>query len=155
MMAPGAKVITMKNHILSAGVIIVRGLPAPRYLLLRAFQHWDFPKGMVERGESPLDGAKREVWEETGLRGLDFRWGHIFQETRPYGPGKIARYYLAESPEGEVYLPVNPVLGRPEHEEFRWVGFDDAYALVGPRLRPILNWADWLVTHDSRAGAQR
>ncbi len=139
----------MKTYILSAGVIIVRDLPAPRYLLLRAFQYWDFPKGVVEPGEDPFVGARREVEEETGLTDLRFHWGKTFQETRPYGVGKIARYYLAESPDGEVFLPVNPVLGRPEHEEFRWADFDTARNLLGPRLKPILNWADWLATHDS------
>jgi bis(5'-nucleosidyl)-tetraphosphatase len=137
----------MKQYVLSAGVIIVRGRPDPRYLMLRAFQYWDFPKGIVEPGEEPLAGALREVYEETGLTGLQFKWGHVYQETKPYGFGKIARYYLAESTEGEVYLPVNPALGRPEHEEFRWLAYREANALVGSRLRPILNWADWLVTH--------
>ncbi|BBL74815.1 NUDIX domain-containing protein [Methylomagnum ishizawai] len=136
-----------KSYILSSGVIIVRGLQSPHYLLLRAFQYWDFPKGVVEPGEDPFMGAQREVEEETGLTGLLFHWGKTFQETRPYGIGKIARYYLAESPEGEVFLPVNPALGRAEHEEFRWVDFKAARSLVGPRLKPILNWADWLVTH--------
>jgi bis(5'-nucleosidyl)-tetraphosphatase len=115
--------------------------------MLRAFQYWDFPKGIVEPGEEPLDGALREVLEETGLSGLHFKWGYGYQETKPYGIGKIARYYLAESPEGEVYLPVNPDLGRPEHEEFRWVSYCEANGLIAARLRPILNWADWLVTH--------
>lgn len=141
----------MKSYILSAGVIIVRNLAAPRYLLLRAYEYWDFPKGVVEPGEDPFHGAQREVEEETGLRDLVFRWGKTYQETRPYGPGKIARYYLAEAPEGEVFLPVNPLLGRPEHEEFRWVDFEGARHLLGPRLKPILNWADWLATYDSDA----
>ncbi|MGZ8244179.1 NUDIX domain-containing protein [Methylomagnum sp.] len=144
----------MKNYVLSAGVIIVRGLPAPRYLLLRAFQYWDFPKGIVEPGEAPLDGACREVLEETGLSQLNFRWGKVYQETKPYGVGKIARYYLAEAPEGEVYLPVNPILGRPEHDEFRWVDFRAAHGLLGARLRPILNWADWLVMHDAEGDGE-
>lgn len=142
----------MKKYVLSAGVIIVRGLPEPRYLLLRAFQYWDFPKGIVEPGEEPWDGAQREVWEETGLQDLSFRWGRIYQETRPYGFGKIARYYVAESLEGEVYLPVNPALGRPEHEEFVWATYAEARALLRSRLWPILDWADRLVT---RGGGTR
>jgi 8-oxo-dGTP pyrophosphatase MutT (NUDIX family) len=136
----------MKNHVLSAGVIIVRGLPAPRYLLLRAFRYWDFPKGIVEPGEEPLAAARREVREETGLMLLNFRWGEAYRETGPYGAGKIARYYLAESPEGDVYLPVNPALGKPEHDEFRWVDFEAAHALLGTRLRPVLHWADNIIS---------
>ncbi len=141
----------MKTHTLSSGVVIVRLWPdQPRYLILRAFNYWDFPKGMVEAGEDPLQAAIREVLEETGLS-LDlqnFRWGWGYQETAPYGVGKIARYYLAESREGEPFLPVNPSLGKPEHEEFRWATYQEAQAVMPPRLKPILNWADWLVQRD-------
>ena len=54
----------------------------------------------------------REVWEEAGLRDLVFRWGKGFQETPPYGVGKIARYYLASTQTSDVELPVNPLIGR-------------------------------------------
>ena len=30
-------------------------------------RHWSFPKGHVEKGESPIETAKRECKEETGL----------------------------------------------------------------------------------------
>jgi 8-oxo-dGTP pyrophosphatase MutT (NUDIX family) len=30
-------------------------------------KNWELPGGMVERGESPMEGAVREVQEETGL----------------------------------------------------------------------------------------
>lgn len=136
----------MKTYTLSAGVVVVRLIAQqPHYLVLRAFNYWDFPKGVVERGENPLEAAVREVREETGLTGLDFCWSKGYQETPPYGAGKIARYYLAESRDGEVFLPINPALGKPEHEEFRWVTYEAAQALLSPRLKSILNWADWLV----------
>ena len=69
---------------------------------------------MVDAGEEPLAAAVREVEEETGRSQiLDFRWGHVFQETEPYGnKNKIARYYIAESKEGEAHLPVSPELGQ-------------------------------------------
>ncbi len=127
---------------LSAGVVIVRDVEHdPKYLLLRAYNYWDFPKGEVEEGEEPLHAAIREAQEETTLTGLDFRWGHEYRETPPYGRGKVARYYLAAVGQAQVSLPVNPELGRPEHDEFRWLAYEEARALLNERLKVILDWA--------------
>ncbi len=132
----------MKQPLLSAGVIIVNlEQGEPRYLLLRAYQHWDFPKGLVEAGEDPLQAAIREVEEETTIRQLDFSWGMDYRETPPYGRGKIARYYLARTSQSAVELPVSPELGRPEHDEYRWLDYQAARRLLNERLRPILDWA--------------
>jgi diadenosine hexaphosphate hydrolase (ATP-forming) len=38
-----------------------------RWVLIRRGREWLFPKGHLERGESPADAAVREVKEETGL----------------------------------------------------------------------------------------
>jgi 8-oxo-dGTP pyrophosphatase MutT (NUDIX family) len=134
-------------RLLSAGVVLVRpsGVSS-RYLVLRAYRNWDFPKGVVEPGENPLDAAVREVREETSLDGLDFRWGHGFRETEPYARGKVARYYLAAPPSSsQVRLVPSPELGRPEHHEFRWAPRDEAARLLPPRLQPVLEWAVSLV----------
>lgn len=131
-----------KTTTLSAGVVIVRDTTiGPRLLLLRAFNYWDFPKGVVEPGETPLAAARREVAEETGLVELDFSWGDIYRETGPYGQGKVARYYLASTSHKRITLPVNPELGRPEHHEYRWVMPEEARELLSARLQPILRWA--------------
>jgi bis(5'-nucleosidyl)-tetraphosphatase len=137
----------MKNQpTVSAGVVIVRRFDDHyRYLLLRAGSYWDFSKGMVEPGEDPLAAAIREVEEETTLADLDFRWGHAFTETEPYGKNKIARYYIAESPQGEVFLPVSEELGKPEHDEFRWLEYDAARGLLVPRVLAVLDWAGKII----------
>lgn len=131
----------------SAGVVVVRR-HADRWqcLVLRAYAYWDFPKGALEAGEAPLAAAIREVEEETGLAGLVFRWGEAFRDTEPYSGGKIARYYVAEAPAGDVTLPVSPELGRPEHDEFRWLSFEEAKRLLVPRVQRIAEWAEGLLT---------
>ena len=89
----------------------------------------------------PLATARREVREETGIEKLDFRWGEEFTETPPYSKNKVARYYLAETSETAVKLPVSVTLGRPEHHESRWLTFDEAIALAVPRIAAVLAWA--------------
>jgi bis(5'-nucleosidyl)-tetraphosphatase len=111
------------------------------YLLLRAFNHWDFPKGMVEEGEEPLAAAIREVREESTIEDLDFAWGSNSTQTGPYSGGKVARYYLAATTTSDVSLPINPMIGRAEHSEYRWVDFDAALELVSPRVKPVVRWA--------------
>jgi 8-oxo-dGTP pyrophosphatase MutT (NUDIX family) len=129
--------------ILSAGIVVVRREDGrSKFLLLRAFRNWDFPKGEVEPGESPLEAARRETREETGLTDLDFRWGTVFKETAPYNRGgKVARYYIAESRESNVVFAVNPSIGAPEHHEYRWVLRDELQRLAPARLQPIVAWA--------------
>jgi len=131
-----------RSQRLSAGVVVVRQTEKGwRFLLLRAFNHWDFPKGMVEEGEEPRAAAVREVQEESLIDDLDFAWGDTTTQTGPYSRGKVARYYIARTATEAVALPVNPELGRPEHSEFRWVDYDEAMELVSPRVRPVLQWA--------------
>ena len=126
----------------SYGVIPVRRFPdGYRFLVLRAYANWDFAKGMIDPGEDPLACAERELKEETSLEGAVFRWGEDFAETAPYSHGKIARYFLAEVSEGEVFLPVSEELGKSENDEYRWVTPNEARKLLPARLQPILEWA--------------
>jgi len=126
----------------SAGVVVVRELKGSwRFLMLRAYRNWDFPKGLVESGEQPLEAAIREVREETMIDSLEFRWGEVYRETAPYSHKKIARYYVAQTSIEAVTLPERPELGRAEHNEWRWVTFEQGLALCSPRLDPIIRWA--------------
>jgi 8-oxo-dGTP pyrophosphatase MutT (NUDIX family) len=140
---------------LSAGVVVLRETQdGRRFLLLRAYSYWDFPKGAVEPGETPLQAAVREVQEETGLHDLEFKWGEAYRETEPYNRGKVARYYLASSRQEKIILAANPETGIHEHIEYRWVSYAQALKLITPRVKLILDWADAL-TQESRPQMSR
>ena len=133
--------VSEKKPIRAAGAVVFRRTPGGiRLLVLRAYNNWDFPKGLVESGEDQLSAARREVKEETGLTDVEYPFGDEYRETVPYAANKTARYYLAETDEHDIELPVSTALGRPEHHEFRWVSLDEAEELLPPRLTVILDW---------------
>ena len=136
----------MNESRLSCGVVVARKTDAGWVtLMLRAFHHWDFPKGIRERGEEPMQAAIREVDEETGVSELSFDWGDRFFETGPYSRGKIARYFIATTTQEEVEMGISPETGEPEHHEWRWVTFDEAFDLGAPRVRSIVQWARQII----------
>lgn len=114
---------------------------SPVILILRAYKNWDFPKGGADEGESPLEAAKREMIEETGIQQFMLEWGEVSMDTEIYSGGKVATYYPVRVEKREITLPVNEELGRPEHDEYRWVSSDEAHSLLPLRLIPILDWA--------------
>lgn len=130
----------------SCGAVVVRHTGEGwRLLMLRVFRHWDFPKGLMEAGETPEQTALREVREESGIADLSFPWGMAYLDTGPYSRGKVARYYLAETLTSQVQLLPSPDTGRPEHSEYRWVSMVQARRLAAPRVRGVIDWAEGLL----------
>lgn len=136
----------MSDGRLSCGIVLARATDDGYVtLMLRAYHHWDFPKGLMEEGEAPVEAAIREVREETGIATVGFEWGERHMETGPYSRGKTARYFLARTDEEEVVLGPSPDTGEPEHHEWRWVSFDEAYDLASPRVRQVVRWARQII----------
>jgi 8-oxo-dGTP pyrophosphatase MutT (NUDIX family) len=138
--------VSEQSDKLSCGVVPLRRSHG-RWLtlMLRAYRNWDFPKGLCEAGETPIEAAIREVGEETGIHELSFDWGDKFVETGPYNRGKIARYYLASTDQEEVVMGIVPELGRAEHHQSLWLDFDRAHDLAAPRVRMVVQWARQIV----------
>jgi bis(5'-nucleosidyl)-tetraphosphatase len=90
--------------------------------------HWDFPKGNVEGGETEVEAARREVFEETGITNLQFVEGYIqsiFYKYRRDGNlvQKKVSFYLAQTQSRNVKLS-------NEHQDFRWADYHAALRIL-------------------------
>lgn len=108
---------------------------------------WMIPKGMVEPGEAPAEAALREFEEETGtkLTAVAFPLATVRQSG-----GKIVEAFALEgdldpgairSNEFEVEWPPRSGKRRrfPEVVEARWMGFDEARAMMLPSQLPLID----------------
>ena len=79
---------------------------------------WDALSGRIRPGEHPLDAARREVGEESGLEiRIDPRpiTSYVAKRNRD---AMVVVAYRAESETGEVVLS-------PEHDEFSWMTIEE------------------------------
>ena len=144
----GIAIEDAQDMIQSAGTIIVdrdQNPSDPHVLCLRAYSNWGFPKGRADPGEDKEQTASRETLEETGLEGgADWSFTGEQTPTVTYGSGKkrkTASYFMADRlSEKQPYLPVNPELGRPEHDEWRWVPASQLYDIMPKRLGPVIEY---------------
>ena len=87
---------------------------------------WSLPKGKLASGESEVDGAIREVLEETGYR---VRLGRALGETRyvkeqaGFLRPKVVRWWAMEATSG-AFTPTREV------DEMRWVSLAEAHDLL-------------------------
>ena len=138
--------MTMNDERMSCGVVLARVTGTGwMTLMLRAYNHWDFPKGIQEVGEAPLETALRELGEEAGIESVVFEWGDHRIVTGPYRSGKTACYFIAKTTQQDVVMGISPATGVPEHNEWRWVSFDTAYDLSTPRVRQVVQWARQII----------
>jgi bis(5'-nucleosidyl)-tetraphosphatase len=141
------------DKILSAGMVVVNhDGNRYRFLVLRSFSAWDFPKTRVEDGEDALAAALRVTRETTGIEELELNWGDEHRETVPDEDHAVSRYYIAQSETMDVDLRVPAGAGSEEDFECRWVTADEAEDVLPPRLGLVLDWAVRMLMSSVRAG---
>jgi bis(5'-nucleosidyl)-tetraphosphatase len=136
----------MAGHIRGSGVVVyLLDQAEPHFLLIRSRRDrsWGFPKGHLLEGEELLNGAMRELWEETGIREVTLVPGFTEHVTYRVNRGgrfrqKTVTYFL-----GRVETPA--VRLSEEHSEHRWAVVEDARKILTfENLRTLVTRA-WMI----------
>lgn len=98
---------------------------------------WEFPGGSVDFGEAPVDSAKRELMEETGLACSELDFLCITSATyRKEGKTKHAIYIVYKTNVESENVKLSH-----EHVEFMWVSVPELKFLkLGLNAELVLNY---------------
>ncbi|HOA33608.1 MAG TPA: NUDIX domain-containing protein [Clostridiales bacterium] len=108
----------------SCGAVVAREINNEiRYLLIKnkRSNHWGFPKGHMEKGETKKQTAAREVFEETGIN-IKFIEGFVSTSEYKIG-GKVEKsvtIFLASTNDTKT------VIQKTEIEDYVWLAYEQA-----------------------------
>lgn len=115
----------------SCGIIVFRQTPELSFLLMKHAHRYDLPKGHTEEGESEVQTALREMWEETGIPPEEVKLDPDF------------RYE-------ETYFPVEPRFGtdRVEKKLVIFLGWISKNLPIAVTEHVGHEWKRWHPPHD-------
>lgn len=117
---------------------------------------WQFPQGGIDPGEDPLDCAKRELEEETGLVAVaDLRYLGEIPEWIGYelpedwrstktGRGQVQRWFFFQVLDDEIQLDLSKVQDN-EFRAWQWMTMQELLDIVIEFRKPVYRRIkDWL-----------
>jgi len=131
----------MNQNISASGIIVFRnknnhpellGLVALPKHRKRSKGKYDVPKGRIDEGETPIQAAYRECYEESGLE------PRIINTNKPIINGPLCLWLGEVSPDDEVILASNPYTGEYEHEGYEWISIKVMQNKCLNYLRPFI-----------------
>lgn len=130
------------RQIKSCGVIVMRTKPQLSFLLMQKNSTlYDLPKGHIKPGETELECAIRELYEETGIEASYLHLDEQFRFTTNYQkpPKQIG---------GEIYektvviflgwLTHEVDIKLTEHESYIWVEWEPPHDIQQKTINPLL-----------------
>jgi len=91
--------------------------------------HWGLPKGTPEKDEEPIDTARRELFEETGIKDINIKTEPTFEEKYDFEQddtvySKTNTYYLGFVNKMTINNELDQI------DEIKWVKISDAKNVI-------------------------
>jgi 8-oxo-dGTP diphosphatase len=81
---------------------------------------WCSPGGHVERGESVVEAAKRELYEETGITAVSIRFAHTYNDTECDD-----FHYVTVNMVVDEWIGLPEIMEEDKFYEWRWFLYDE------------------------------
>lgn len=124
----------------SCGFLIMRGAPLREFLLMRHADRWDLPKGHVDPGETEMECALRELWEETGIAAADIEIveGFRFSQLYPVFDKRRGGHYEKTLVIFAARLKRDVEIAATEHVGYEWFPWQPPHQIQTRTIDPLL-----------------
>jgi bis(5'-nucleosidyl)-tetraphosphatase len=136
----------------SAGAVIFRINPENKieYLGLDQFGKWSFSKGKMNRNEQEKETAKREIYEETGIKIKEFIPGFMVKNYKLFrAPERNYKWTFKKFIYFLAYVENCNIKLSSEHQGYDWFSLEDALIKMKDieNLQKIIIKANYFIIH--------